>query len=270
MATYVVGDLQGCNATLRSLLQTLAIDPGSDEVWLTGDLVNRGANSLDALRWAREHAQVTVLGNHDLHLLAVALGIRGQRPGDTLDAILDAPDRDELLDWLASQPLHRSAPAQAGAPAWLLVHAGLLPTWTLEEASRLATQASEALRADRRGFLEGLFDRKARRRDPLLAATRALTTLRCVDDQGELYADHKGEPSDRPDGTHPWFSAPTRAWAGQCRVLFGHWAALGLHVGEEAVGLDSGCVWGRGLSAYRLEDGALVTAPTEPEDLGPS
>ena len=267
MATYVVGDLQGCCSTLRALLTSLAFDPERDEAWLVGDLVNRGADSLGALRWAREHASATVLGNHDLHLLAVAAGLREQRRGDTLDEILAAPDREELLDWLADQPFHRWVPGHSGAPGWLMVHAGILPGWSLKRASRLAERASEALREDRRGFLKRLFDSKARRRDPLLAAARTLTTLRCVDQEGAPYGDFKGPPSERPRGTQPWFSAPRRAWAGECRVLFGHWAALGLRVEEDAVALDSGCVWGRGLSAYRLEDGALVTAPTEPEDL---
>lgn len=273
MATYVVGDLQGCHATLQTLLGAIEFDPARDRVWFTGDLVNRGAGSLEALRWARQHGHATVLGNHDLHLLAVAAGLREQRAGDTLDEILDAPDRDELMDWLSAQPFVRRSPCFEGkgpegkGPDWLMVHAGLLPAWTRDQATTLARAASHALREDPTAFLEGLFSRKTRRRDPLLSAVRALTTLRCVDQEGDPFGGHKGSPDQRPPGTHPWFAAPQRAWSGQCRVLCGHWAALGLRVEDEVVALDSGCVWGRSLSAYRLEDGLVVSVPAEGEDL---
>lgn len=268
MATYVVGDLQGCHATLQSLLAKLEFSPERDRIWFVGDLVNRGAGSLEVLRWVRTHAQATVLGNHDLHLLAVAAGLRQQRPGDTLTPILEAPDRDELLTWLASQPFARRSPSLDGrGPDWLLVHAGLLPSWTRDEATTLSRAASHALSGNRAGFLEGIFSRKLRRRDPLLSGVRALTTLRCVDAEGALYADHKGPPAQRPSWTHPWHAAPRRAWRGQCRVLCGHWAAQGLLVGEEVVALDSGCVWGRELSAYRLEDGETFSVAAEREDL---
>ena len=269
MATYVVGDLQGCFASLQALLRAIEFEPGRDRIWFVGDLVNRGTGSLAALRWVREHGQATVLGNHDLHLLAVGAGLRKQRSGDSLTPILEAPDRDELLDWLASQPFVRRSPALDGrGPDWLMVHAGLLPSWTRDQVTTLARAASHALRDDRAGFLEGLFSRKTRQRDPLLGAVRALTTLRCVDEEGEVFAGHKGSLEQRPAGTQAWFAAPRRAWSGQCRVLSGHWAALGLRVEDEVVALDSGCVWGRALSAYRLDDGQVMSVPAEKSDLG--
>jgi len=269
MATYVVGDLQGCHATLQALLAAVEFSSERDRVWFVGDLVNRGASSLEALRWVRDHGHATVLGNHDLHLLAVGAGIREQRSGDTLSPILKAPDRDELLDWLASQPfVRRSPPLDGRGPDWLMVHAGLLPGWTRDQVTTVARAASHALREDRVGFLEGLFSRKSRRRDPLLGAVRALTTLRCVDQEGDAFGGHKGAPDQRPPGTYPWFAAPGRAWKGQCRVLCGHWAALGLRVDPEVVSLDSGCVWGRELSAYRLDDGEVFSVSAEESDLG--
>lgn len=268
MATYVVGDVQGCFATFERLLASFEWRPGRDQVWLAGDLVNRGQGSLEVLRWARAHASVAVLGNHDLHLLAVAAGLREARRGDTLAPILAAPDREALLDWLRARPLVHLARDPSGAGEWLMVHAGLLPSWSRSEALRLAETASARLAGPASAeFLSGLFSRKARARDEVLRATRVLTSIRCVGPSGQPLDDYKGDLAGRPAGAEPWFDAPGRAWAGQARVLFGHWAALGLHTGREAIGLDSGCVWGRTLSAYRLEDGRVFGAPAAPADL---
>ncbi|MGE0707341.1 MAG: symmetrical bis(5'-nucleosyl)-tetraphosphatase [Planctomycetota bacterium] len=259
MATYVLGDLQGCYATLEALLARIAWDPARDEVWLVGDVVNRGAGSLEALRWARAHAARCVLGNHDLHLLGVAAGVREQRPGDTLDAVLAAPDREELIDWLrARPPLERDG-------GRLLVHAGLLPEWSLARAEELAAAAGRELAGPGwREFLARYYRRKERERDPVLAGLWAMTMIRVLDAEGrptrEL-SDYKGPPAGRPPGSEPWFAWAPAAWPG-VRVLFGHWAALGLHTQEGATGLDTGCVWGGALTAYRLEDGAVFQEPS--------
>lgn len=268
MATYVVGDVQGCFGSLERLLASFEWRPGRDEVWLAGDLVNRGRRSLEVLRWAREWAQVVVLGNHDLHLLAVSAGLRSARRGDTLDPILVAPDRDDLLAWLRTRPLLHLARDPSGVGEWALVHAGLLPAWTRADAIRLAEEAQQRLAGpESAAFLRGVFSGKERARDPVLLATKVMTSIRCVGAKGDPLDDYKGDLADRPPGAEAWFEAPGRAWAGRLRVLFGHWAALGIHLGREAVGLDSGCVWGRALSAYRIEDARVFSVPADPADL---
>lgn len=255
MATYVIGDLQGCMSSCEALLARIEHDPARDELWLAGDLVNRGPRSLDALRWAREAASQVVLGNHDLHLLAVSAGLRRQKKKDTLAPILGAPDREELLEWLRGRPL------LVRAQGAVMIHAGLLPEWTLDEAEAQASELSDELRGPGwRGLLERYFARQ-RAKSPLLRALEALTTLRTLDAEGRPLAGFKGPPAERPAGSEPWFSAPGRRWEGAERVFFGHWAALGFHEAPGAVGLDSGCVWGKALSAYRLEDDAHFCQP---------
>ncbi|HZH04338.1 MAG TPA: symmetrical bis(5'-nucleosyl)-tetraphosphatase [Myxococcaceae bacterium] len=257
MATYAIGDIQGCFGTLERLLERIHFRPGPDRLWLVGDLVNRGPRSLEVLRWARGlgEAAVTVLGNHDLHLLARAYGLSDAMPRDTLDEVLAAPDRDVLLDWLRRRPLlYRE-------PPFTLVHAGLLPAWTEEDAEAEAREVATELQARPEALLAGWL---AHRRQKILwqpalpaearraTALRALTTLRtCTADGWEHSYD--GPPAGAPSGYYPWFEAPTRRSTGT-RVVFGHWAALGLSLGPSWVGTDSGCVWGRTLSAVRLED----------------
>jgi bis(5'-nucleosyl)-tetraphosphatase (symmetrical) len=258
VSTYVVGDLQGCFHSLRALLREVEWHPERDEVWLAGDVVNRGPDSLACLRWGREHARHCVLGNHDLHLLAVAAGVREEQPGDTLSEILGAPDLEELLSWLRQRPL--LVEERVGGEPLALVHAGLLPSWTFELAAEWARAAEAELRgAAWARFLERLYTKAERRRDPLLAAVRAMTMVRTVDAQGEPLRKFKGHPDQRPKGSEAWFLAPGRRWSG--RVVFGHWAALGLRVEEHAVGLDAGCVWGGSLAALRLEDGVTFSVP---------
>jgi len=247
MATYVIGDIQGCRLTLERLLVTVGFDPGRDRLWLVGDLVNRGPDSAGVLRLLRGlgDAVTCVLGNHDLHLLARATGNSPAKPLDTLDDVLAAPDRDELLTWLAARPLlHREK-------SLTLVHAGLLPEWTVDAAAAEARRLETALRREPRAALgQG-------RQDPAL---RALTTLRTCRKNGTP-CKFSGAPADAPADCVPWFAHPLRRSRGST-VFFGHWAALGLALGPDYVGLDTGCVWGRELTALRLEDRQIWSIPS--------
>jgi bis(5'-nucleosyl)-tetraphosphatase (symmetrical) len=258
MATYVVGDIHGCWATLERLLGQLPWDEGKDHLWLTGDLVNRGPASLAVLRWARQRSRalgerfVTVLGNHDLHLLAVAAGVSRQRPGDTLGEILEAPEGEALLRWLRRQPLlHRRGKT-------VLVHAGLWPEWTLPEAERQGRRLERALQLP---AASRLLDRKPTApRDALPRLRRALhafTQLRTLRLDGEPCR-FSGPPAEAPAGCLPWFRHPRRR-SRDHQILFGHWAALGFHRESGVLGLDSGCVWGQRLTALRLDDGEVYS-----------
>jgi len=261
MATYVIGDIHGCWRTLRRLLGRIAIDPEQDHLWLTGDLVNRGPASLAVLRWAHGTAAamgerfVTVLGNHDVHLLALDAGVARPKDGDTLEAILDAPDRPELLGWLRQRPLlHRRGET-------VLVHAGLLPEWTVAAAERRARRLEQALQ--QQGASRLLRRKPRRRRDALPRLRQALyafTALRTLRRDGAPCR-FSGPPGEAPAGCLPWFEHPERRSVGQ-RVVFGHWAALGFHRSAGILGLDSGCVWGQRLTAIRLEDGAVFQEAT--------
>ncbi|MGD8375256.1 MAG: symmetrical bis(5'-nucleosyl)-tetraphosphatase [Acidobacteriota bacterium] len=268
MATYLIGDVQGCHATLLRLVRRLPAGPG-DRLWFVGDLVNRGPQSLDVLRWIRDQGDraIAVLGNHDLRLLAVADGVRELRARDTFGDVLEAPDRDELLDWLRARPvLHRDEEVT-------LVHAGLLPAWTLDEAAAAAREAEIALRGEgRAGFLGRLHARPVRpwsrelpRDERLRLGTLALTSLRVVGPDGLPRPEFKGPPEEAPAGCVPWFAFPGRRSRGGT-VAFGHWSALGLRNTEELLALDTGCVWGRGLAAVRLEDRVVFHEATAPGD----
>lgn len=257
MATYAVGDVQGCYTELRALLDELRFDPRCDRVWLVGDLVNRGRQSLEVLRFVAGlgDTAVTVLGNHDIHLLMVAEGMTPKKRADTFDDVLGAPDRDELLGWLRRQPLIHDE------GRYLMVHAGLPPVWTLAQALACAAEAEAALRgANYRGFLRHLYGNEPGRWDESLNGwsrlrytVNACTRMRLVGGDGELEFSHKGELADAPRGYRPWFESPLRRSLGKT-IVFGHWSAIGLVDRPDAVGLDTGCVWGRRLTAVRLED----------------
>jgi len=255
----VIGDLQGCLDCLERLLDRIGGDADGAPLWFTGDLVNRGPQSLGALRWAHRHRDriVTVLGNHDLHLLAVACGIRRPSPGDTIDEILCAPDRDELLDWLRRQPL---AWYQHG---WLLVHAGVLPAWTAEQAVALSGEVSRVLASDGwQDFLRHMYgNQPAAWRDELTGYDRlrvivnAMTRLRFCDASGAMEFKAKGGRDSATGGWMPWFDVPGRASAGT-PIVFGHWSTLGLIDRDDLLAIDTGCVWGGSLTAVRLADRA--------------
>jgi bis(5'-nucleosyl)-tetraphosphatase (symmetrical) len=263
MAIWAIGDLQGCHDSLERLLPRLALDPAHDRLWLVGDLVNRGPRSLDVLRWAAGLGEraVVVLGNHDLHLLARAAGLAGAKKRDTLDEVLAAPDRDELIDWLRRRPLVH---VEAGH---LLVHAGLAPPWSAAAARAVAAEVEAVLAGDdwRAGLAELVGHREPPRPwdDALTGAARRraalafLVRVRCLDERGApdpAFSDH---PRQARRGLEPWFGVADAAWRDHT-VVFGHWAALGLSFGPHHLGLDSGCVWGGELTAVRLEDRHVV------------
>lgn len=262
MATYAIGDVQGCAATLDRLLARLPLRRG-DRLWFVGDLVNRGPGSADVLRTVRGLGAraVVVLGNHDLHLVARAAGLTGAKRRDTLDDVLAAPDRDALCAWLRTRPLlHREGDH-------VLVHAGLLPAWTTAAAQRLAAAATTALRGAAGSALAAECERPPDQAPGRLrgvarhaAVGATLTSLRTVRADGTPDWRFKGAPARAPRGHVPWFAAPGRRSAG-VTVVFGHWAALGLHLDERVVAIDTGCVWGDALTAVRLEDRRVFQMP---------
>jgi bis(5'-nucleosyl)-tetraphosphatase (symmetrical) len=260
MATYAIGDVHGCFKTLQKLLRKIDLDRRRDRLWLVGDLVNRGPRSLDVLRWAVEQDDriVAVLGNHDLHLLARAAGVSIPKRRDSLEEVLGAPDRDDLLGWLRTRPLlHREG-------GFTLVHAGLFPEWTLIQAAELARTTETALRDGVAPGLLASFERKDDERwdeslkdgDRVRVALAGFARLRTLQPDGRMCSSFSGPPKEAPDGCRPWFEMPERRSRGET-VIFGHWAALGLWIQDGIAGLDSGCAWGRELTALRLEDGRL-------------
>jgi bis(5'-nucleosyl)-tetraphosphatase (symmetrical) len=253
MATWAIGDVHGCFRTLRKLLKRIGFDRGEDRLWFTGDLVNRGPGSLDALEWAHEHDEriTSVLGNHDLHLLALAWGLAEERSRDTLKEVLRSRRRDELLDWLRRRPL------VARRGRYLLVHAGLLPEWTANGAERVARTVEEWLAGDNAETLVVALRAKGDRPESFeLRALRAMTLLRTLTPDGALCREFSGPPEDSPEGCVPWFDRPDRK-SFDTTVICGHWAALGLRLRPDLFALDSGCAWGGHLSAVCLEDGRL-------------
>jgi bis(5'-nucleosyl)-tetraphosphatase (symmetrical) len=261
MATYAIGDIQGCYDQLRRLLDRIAFDPAGDVLWFVGDLVNRGSQSLETLRFVRQLGTraVTVLGNHDLHLLVVAAGVRKPHLGDTLDGILQAHDRDELLDWL------RRCKLMHAGEGYALVHAGLLPQWSLAQAMSLAHEVESALGGPQCAeFLQNMYGNEPVQwndaltgYDRLRVIINAMTRLRLCDAHGRMEFSHKLGPADAPRGYMPWFDVPQRASA-DTPVICGHWAALGLLVRQDVLAIDTGCGWGRELTALRLQDRRLV------------
>lgn len=264
MATYAIGDVQGCVDALRRLLDAFGFERARDHLWFVGDLVNRGPDSLATLRLVKDlgDAAVTVLGNHDFHLLAVAAGHAKKYRSDTLDAVLDAPDREELLAWLRQQPmLHVEG-------VWAMVHAGLLPQWNIAQAQLLAREVEAALRGEGwHEFLAKLYgdtpdswSESLRGANRLRVIVNAMARMRFCTAQGTMALHTKGETSRAPHGFFPWFDAPGRA-SRDYTVICGHWSTLGLKLRPDLIALDSGCVWGGSLSAVRLEDRRLFQIP---------
>ena len=269
MATWAIGDVQGCAAELEALLDRIGYSPARDRLWFVGDLVNRGPRSLDVLRLIAGlgDSAIVVLGNHDLHLLAAARG-GGLRDGDeSLAPVLAAPDRARLLDWLQSRRMLYHDPALGR----LMIHAGLPPQWDLDLACRCAAELERVLQGEASG---GFFARMYGNQpdlwrddlegmDRLRYTVNALTRLRACDASGRMLLKLKGPVDRLPVGAMPWFRVPGRRTAGH-RVVCGHWSALGYHDADGVLALDTGCVWGGTLTARRLDaDGAPVSVSSD-------
>ena len=272
MATYAIGDLQGCYQELLALLDEINFDQGQDRLWFTGDLVNRGPESLQSLRFVKQlgPSAVTVLGNHDLHLLAIAAGHAKVRKKDTLNDILEAPDRDELLAWLRRQPLL----INDDDLEFVLIHAGLPPQWSIQQASTYAKEAEEILRGDDYHlFLQQMYGNKPDQWsedltgfDRIRFIVNSLTRLRYCDDAGQMSFDEKGPPGEQAAPFKPWFTIENRKTVND-KIIFGHWSTV--HLGNiddfnslNVYPIDTGCVWGDELLAFRLEDQTFFSVPS--------
>ena len=262
MATYMIGDVQGCDVALGRLLDTVGFSPSRDTLYLLGDLVNRGPASLAVLRrlMALEGVAHCLLGNHDLHLLAVAHGVRKPHRSDTLDDILAAPDRANLLDWVRTRPL---ALHEHG---WLMVHAGVLPQWDAHQTLALAAEVQALLRGpDWRDFLDHMYGNEPdhwsddlQGIDRLRVVVNVLTRLRFCTVQGVMEFKTKDSADAAPPGFMPWFEVPERRTAGT-PIAFGHWSTLGPLARDGLQALDTGCVWGGCLSAARVDTPGQVS-----------
>ncbi len=260
MSLYAIGDLQGCLNPLKELLELIEFDRARDELWLTGDLVSRGPDSLESLRFLKSLGACVrcVLGNHDFHLLRADAGCEPPPADGTLDAILQSLDRGELIEWLRQHPLFIVDHERRLA----MVHAGLVPAWGFETAAALANEIETRLRADDyRKFLENIYGNTPERWDENLsgddrarAIINAMTRLRFCSADGRMTFKYKREPGTQPSGFHPWFETPHRRDP-QYTVIFGHWSALGFARRDSVISLDTGCVWGRSLTAFRLDPG---------------
>ena len=269
MATYAIGDIQGCYHAFQALLARLKFDPDKDTLWLVGDLINRGSGTLEVLRWCFAHRDSLriVLGNHDLHAIVVAAGIVAAHKGDTLQELLVAEDRDVLLDWLRHQPLVYQE------SDYLMVHAGLLPQWTIDQTIAYAAEVEAALQGENYlHFLTHMYGNLPNRWVPdltgvdrLRVITNAATRLRICTAEGEMEFKFKGELQDIPDGYMPWFDVPSRVTQ-EAQVIFGHWSALGLQQRKNLFALDTGCLWGGKLTALNLATKKIVQVDAHPLD----
>ncbi|MGQ5522430.1 symmetrical bis(5'-nucleosyl)-tetraphosphatase [Chitinimonas sp. PSY-7] len=269
MANYVIGDIQGCFSELMSLLDSFLFNPAADCIYLVGDLVNRGPDSLSVLRWAHSNRDSVfmVLGNHDLHFLAIGYGLAKQKKGDTLTELLCAHDCGILLNWLRTQPLVR----QVNKSEYVIVHAGLLPEWTTSQALALSNEVQFVLSADGYfEFLSQLYGNEPNRWCASLSGIERLrlvvnvcTRMRMLDvEEGTLNLDFKGDLEDAPASLYAWFDSSDKLNARDEVVVFGHWSALGFLRRDDIIALDTGCVWGGLLTAIRLEDGQVFQVPS--------
>ena len=275
MATYAIGDIQGCYHAFTALLNRLQFNPETDQLRLVGDLINRGTGSLEVLRWCNNHQSSVkvVLGNHDLHALAVAQQLKISHKSDTLQAIIDAPDGTELLNWLRHQPL-LLIDNDANQQHYAVVHAGLLPQWSIQQALTYAQEVAAALQAaDYRDFLTHMYGNTPNHwqdnlvgMDRLRVITNAMTRMRICKQNGEMEFGFKGELQNVPAGYMPWFTAPDRQ-SRPTRIYCGHWSALGLSQQNNVISLDTGCLWGGQLTAVCIETGVITQIPHDARDV---
>jgi len=272
MSTYAIGDLQGCYTELQELLDTINFDHARDRLWFTGDLVNRGPDSLACLRFVVEHefCATTVLGNHDLHLLAVALGIRPAGRKDTFEKILASPDSNELLHWMRHRPLM----VRDQETGFCMLHAGLFPSWSIALALDLAAEVEDTLRGDRhQDFMKVMYGNEPehwseslRDFDRQRCVVNCFTRMRYLDEKGHMNYSEKGPPGSQSKHLIPWYRYPDRKSAKQ-KIVFGHWSTV--YLGDDrnftdynVYPLDTGCLWGGKLSALRLEDETWFSVPS--------
>lgn len=266
MATYAIGDIQGCYTSFIHLLDLIGYNPKQDRLWLVGDIVNRGPDSLAMLRFAREAGDsiVMVLGNHDLHLIMVHAGIGRCHPKDTIQSILEADDCDDLIHWLRTQRLFYTDNDYA------MVHAGLLPAWSIAQSEALAGEVESALQqANYREIFSRLYGNEPNywtddwnNPERMRVIINAMTRMRVCSADGRMNFSFKGMLESIPEGLMPWFDAPGRASRDKT-IVCGHWSALGLHVTDHVIALDSGCIWNGRLSAIRLEDRKVFQIPCD-------
>ena len=258
MAIYAIGDVQGCYKQLRKLVKRTGFKPGKDKLWFCGDLVNRGPQSGDVLRYVMDlgDSAICVLGNHDLNLLAVASDARPMKPTDTIDDVLDAPDADHLLDWLRHRPLFHACSELRVC----MVHAGIHPDWSIKKATALSSEISSTLAGKNYAeYLHRMYGNRPERWndnlhgwDRLRFLTNVMTRMRYLDSKNRLELTLSCAPGKQPEGYQPWFTVPSqrkKKW----RVVFGHWSTLGVHEHNDVLCLDSGCLWGGFLTAARLD-----------------
>ncbi len=257
MATYAIGDLQGCYSELEQLLTKIDFDRQNDQVWFVGDLVNRGPQSIETVQYIRSlgDAAKCVLGNHDIHLIACYCGLQKCKPNSSLNAILQHQHATQIIDWLRQQPLlYIDANID-----WLMVHAGLLPQWSLPIAQRCAHEVEQQLRSDQYAdFLQHAYGNHPNQwhpdlnnRDRWRLILNAFTRLRLCDQQGQMDFEFKGPLDAKPEHLHAWFDVPRQA--DTAKIIFGHWSALGLVKRDNLLALDTGCLWGNQLTAARID-----------------
>ena len=263
MATYVIGDIQGCYQPFLELTKFAGIRPGPDRIWFVGDLVNRGPQSLEMLRWVRDHRDdvVWVTGNHELHLMGMALKLRKPKGRDTVQAVLDAPDGGELIDMIRKAPfVHREG-------QHFMVHAGLHPDWTLDQAEQIGREAQDVLASDDWGdHMAAIYGAKVsgwkeKRKGPrrIRAALNYFTRARTLRPNGAV-SEFSGAPGRAEEGHEPWFNhRPTGD--GDTTLIFGHWSTMGFNMRPNLIATDTGCVYGRALTAVRLEDRSVFQVP---------